>query len=224
MVGQKVMWLDIPLRSGRRLLDVGCGNGQFLARMRKIGWEVIGVELDKQAVDVARDMLGIYVYHGSLEEAKFSEDSFDAITMHHVIEHLFDPIGTLKECHRLLKPGGKLVVVTPNIDSLGHKLFKEAWRGLEPPRHLYIFSTNNIKICARRAGFQVVKIRTTARSARRIRAASLIIRREGVLPGGSSPRQSFLGRLQGLLFQLVEYGISQIRDIGEEIILVATKR
>ena len=114
IVGGSVMWLKAGERG--RLLDVGCGNGRFLAQMRGLGWEVVGVEPDPEAARIAKERFGLEVFQDTLEEAKFPNDSFDAITMNHVIEHVPDPVGLLAESRRILKPGGKLVVVTPNTN------------------------------------------------------------------------------------------------------------
>ena len=98
-----------------RLLDVGSGNGLFLHQMKRLGGAVAGVELDGRAASVARAKFGLEVFEGPLEEATFPDEYFDAITMNHVIEHVLDPVGLLKECRRVLRPGGKLVVTTLNI-------------------------------------------------------------------------------------------------------------
>lgn len=220
IVGGSVMWLN-GLRPGK-LLDVGCGNGHFLATMRGLGWEVAGVEPDKQAAKVARERFGLSVHEGLLEEGSFPDDTFDAITMHHVVEHLPDPINTLRECGRILKKSGRLVVAVPNIESLGHRLYREAWRGLEVPRHLFLFSSSTLRACVERSGLRVLELRTTARSAGWMRIASRFIRRNGVLPGGS-PQKIGLGlQLEGLAFQVLEYGLCSIKDVGEEVVLIAT--
>jgi len=118
----------------------------------------MGVEPDPEAVKGAQAEFGLNVFHGTLEEACLQSGYFDAITMNHVIEHLADPVGTLKECCRVLKPGGELVIVPPNIVSLGHKIFTRGWGGLEPPRHLYLFSPGTLSACAQRAGLNVQRL------------------------------------------------------------------
>ena len=222
MAELSVMTLEGSLKG--KLLDLGCGNGLFLSMMRELGWEVMGVEPDGQAVEIARERFGLSVHEGTLKEAYFPNDTFDAITMNHVIEHIWGPISTLQECRRVLKPGGRLVVVTPNIESLGHRLFGEAWRGLEVPRHLYFFSARTLRVCAEQAGLRILQLRTTARSARWMWAASLLIRRDGVLPGGSPQKQGLWLRLEGLAFQAVEHGLCAVRDnAGGELVLIAMK-
>jgi SAM-dependent methyltransferase len=221
IAGGAVMWLN-GSRPGK-LLDVGCGNGRFLATMRKLGWEVAGVEPDKQAAKVARERFGLDVHEGVLEEIAFPDDTFDAITMGHVVEHLPDPVNTLRECQRILKKDGRLVVTVPNIESLGHRLYREAWIYLDPPRHLFLFSPLTLRACVERSGLQVLELRTTACSGRWIWAASLLIRRNGTLPGGSPKKQSLWLRLAGQAFQALEHGLCWVTDAGEEVVMIATK-
>lgn len=140
-----------------RLLDVGCGSGEWLIEMRERGWEVEGVDFDEGAVTAAKQR-GLPVRCGSLEEHTLPGSSFDAVTLSHVVEHLSNPIETLAECARILKPGGKLVLMTPNGASLGHRIFKQSWRGLEPPRHLHLFSMGSMRQALAMAGFETISI------------------------------------------------------------------
>lgn len=140
-----------------KLLDVGCGSGEWLLQMKARGWRVEGVDFDKKAVDAAGSQ-GIAVKHGSLEQQRYPDNSFDAVTLSHVIEHVPMPLETVAECFRILKPGGRLVMFTPNGESLSHKLFKRDWRGLEPPRHLHIFTLNSMNRLLRAAGFSHAKV------------------------------------------------------------------
>lgn len=141
-----------------RLLDVGCGSGDWLLSMREMGWQVEGVDFDDNAVKAARQQ-GLEVQCGSVEQQKFASGRFDAVILNHVIEHVPDPVATAAECRRILKPGGKLVIFTPNAASLGHQVFKQDWRGLEPPRHLHVFSTRSMPRMLRLAGFADICIR-----------------------------------------------------------------
>jgi 2-polyprenyl-3-methyl-5-hydroxy-6-metoxy-1,4-benzoquinol methylase len=147
MVGR----LALP-RKGARLLDVGCGNGAFLAQMRDMGWNVTGVDPDPTAVDAARRR-GLTVQEGTVHDAAFPDDHFDAITLNHVIEHLHDSTGTLRECYRILRPGGVLCVITPNLDAQGHAEFGRDWYGLDAPRHLVLFTAGSLKRTLAEAGF-----------------------------------------------------------------------
>ncbi|MBA4381836.1 MAG: hypothetical protein C0406_04650 [Sideroxydans sp.] len=177
----RIFWL--PYTEGGRLLEVGFGNGATLARLGGLGWNVVGVEFDEVSVGLAHDR-GLDARLGSVEDAAFPSESFDAVVSSHVIEHLPDPLGFLKECRRVLKNNGRLVLTTPNAASLGHRLFVKNWRGLEPPRHLHIFGPNALLALAKQAGFRDVRVTTTARSGS-ILAQSLRLAR-GANPEGAS--------------------------------------
>lgn len=222
IVAGSLMYLDVGKKG--RLLDVGCGNGRFLAQMRELGWEVMGVEPDPEAVRIAREQFGLEIFQGTLEEARFPDDNFDAITLNHVIEHVTDPISLLTECRRILKPVGKLVVVTPNIRSLGARLFGKAWLHWDPPRHLFLFSPKSLRICAEQAGLKVQSIRTSSKGARFMWAASRLIQERGKLPGGSPRRLGWGLKLESLVFWAVEYLACRLQpNVGEEVVLEATK-
>lgn len=147
----EVRWL--PAVQNGRLLDVGCGAGGWIHAMQSRGWSVDGVDFDPKAVAVARSK-GLQVRLGALEDQDYPNETFDAITLSHVIEHVPYPNNTLAECYRLLKPGGKIVLLTPNSGSLSHKIFKKSWRGLEPPRHLHIFSLPSMEALLKNNGFE----------------------------------------------------------------------
>jgi SAM-dependent methyltransferase len=129
--------------NGGRLLDIGCGQGTFLSEMSRAGWDVQGVEPDLSAAAVARAN-GVPVVDEPLERAQLTPGSFDAATMNHVIEHFHEPNEALRIAQRLLKPGGLLWIATPNLDSRGHALFGRDWIGLEPPRHLVLFTRSSL--------------------------------------------------------------------------------
>lgn len=207
-----------------KLLDVGCGNGQFLSKMRGLGWEVFGVEPDSRAVKAGQEKFRLNIYEGTLQEASFPNDCFDAITMSHVLEHASDPIDLLKECQRVLKRQGRFVVITPNIESLAHVVFQESCRHLEPPRHLFLFSHKSLKACIERAGLSVVSLRTTTRWGARMWRASRSIQKHGMLTRGSLENLTWPEHLQSLIFHIMEQIASLRRKtIGEELVLVATK-
>lgn len=212
-----VMGLSAERRG--RLIDIGCGNGQFLALMRCLGWEVLGVDPDVEAARVAENTFGIKVISSTLEEANLPEAIADAITMNHVIEHVSDPLRLLKESKRILKPGGTLVVVTPNLNSLGRYVFGASWRDWDIPRHLFIFSRESLEKCAYQAGLRVNSLRTTARSARWIWATSHVIHTKGRCPNPDRKKFSRGVHFKGWVFQWLEHLFGN----GEELMLIATR-
>jgi len=205
---------------GGRVLDVGCGSGEWLGMMRDLGWQVEGIDFDEKAVNVARQT-GLNVRCGALEGQNFPAASFDAVTLNHVIEHVPDPVGTLKECARILKPGGKLVLATPNTASLSHRVFKSDWRGLEPPRHLHIFSPTAIRGALAHAGFRNVTIHPIIASS--VVYESRMLRRGKTGPGvtASSHRPT---ALLARLFNLAELCFVKFQPaIADCLAAVATK-
>jgi 2-polyprenyl-3-methyl-5-hydroxy-6-metoxy-1,4-benzoquinol methylase len=150
--------LGRPQGATSRLLDVGCGNGHFLLVAQRLGWKSYGVEIDTAAAQAARagggEILGAQV--GELG-ARY-EQFFDVVTLSHVIEHVPDPIATLRHCFRVLKPGGKIWIETPNIDSVGYDTYGSAWRALEAPRHLVLFCPTALRLSLERAGFEQTRV------------------------------------------------------------------
>ena len=142
-------------RSGK-LLDVGTGFGFFPAEMKKRGWEVAGVEISQKAMDYARDVLGLTIFPGPLEKAALPGNDFDAVTGFYVIEHLSHPMAFLGECHRILKPGGFLLLRYPHTTPIKNLLqflgIKN--RLYDLPAHLSDFTPKMIQQCLERIGFK----------------------------------------------------------------------
>jgi SAM-dependent methyltransferase len=136
------------------ILDVGCGVGLFLALLHERGWSGTGTEWSHHAARRARETFNLTVHTGPLRELRPA--AFDIVTLWHVVEHMHDPRGELREIGRLLAPGGRLVVATPNADSLALRVFGGAWYHLDAPRHLQIFSPASLNDIAARAGFAPV--------------------------------------------------------------------
>jgi 2-polyprenyl-3-methyl-5-hydroxy-6-metoxy-1,4-benzoquinol methylase len=208
-----------------RLLDVGCGRGDFLHTMAKRGWDVHGVDFDRAAAMAAKALYGLDVRVGTLNDVVSSGDRFDVVTASHVLEHVPDPSEFLSQCRLLLKSGGMLILKTPNVGSFGHKLYANCWRGLEPPRHLHLFTINALNMCAAGAGFASVRSFTTATGAEQILIASHYIkRRGGFRPETFGLLTAIVSRLLAPLLAIraqIEWLIN--RETGEEIctILIA---
>jgi len=139
-----------------RILDVGCGVGHFLNGMKQRGWQAFGTEVSARAAAYARERFGLKVFVGQLEEAEFPAAYFDAITLWHVLEHLHDPLATLKEINRLLKNDGFLVFSIPNWHSVDARLFGKYWVGLDMPRHLFTFPRPALEELLAKAGFKIL--------------------------------------------------------------------
>jgi 2-polyprenyl-3-methyl-5-hydroxy-6-metoxy-1,4-benzoquinol methylase len=213
--------MHLPVKPGGRLLEVGCGNGEMLQFLREAGWQTEGVDFDATALTIARDR-GLAVHPGTVESQGYTSDTFDAITSSHTIEHLPHPAQFLRECHRILKPRGQLVIVTPNSNSLCHRFFKQSWHGLDPPRHLYIFNTLSLQRLFVEAGFRKIRVWTSIRDADRLFAVSQSIRLKGQHIWGSP--QPLSVRLVGTAFQFVEYLFVTLGcKVGEEIVVIAEK-
>jgi SAM-dependent methyltransferase len=137
-----------------RLLDIGCATGFFLNGMRAQGqWDLYGVEISPYAARVAQEKYGLNVRIGTLEDAAFPDNFFDVVTLWDVLEHLHEPVKSLQEIHRVLKPDGLLVFRVPNLASLDARLFGPFWAGLDPPRHLYVFSPRTVETLLHKTGF-----------------------------------------------------------------------
>ncbi|MDP9099945.1 MAG: class I SAM-dependent methyltransferase [Verrucomicrobiota bacterium] len=133
--GHSVQFLSY--RSSGKLLDVGCGNGDFMLWMQQIGWQVEGIELDPLAAKIAIER-GLRVNIAKIEEVDFPPASFDAITLSHVAEHFPNPARIFEKLAPFLKPDGVLVSVSPNPGSILRRIFGNKWYALDPPRHLFI--------------------------------------------------------------------------------------
>ena len=153
-----------PLASGLAL-DVGCGSGERLDYLRAIGWgSAEGIDPDPAAV-ASGERLGRPIRLGSAEAIPHEPGSADAVFMHHVVEHVVDLRQVLTEARRVLRPGGHLVITTPNLDSAGRTRWGPWWRGYEAPRHLQLYTLAALGRALADAGFTVIEGRTSARAA-----------------------------------------------------------
>jgi len=203
------------------LLDVGCGNGEFIARMRSLGWAVSGVDPDPSAVSYARGR-GLQVFAGTIADVP-DKACYDVITLNHVIEHVAEPVELLAECRKRLRPGsGRLIITTPNIGSLGRWWFGEYWRGLEVPRHLILFSSVALQECVKRAGLCLHSVGTETRLAHMIYIASACAK-QGDRDIGERTDFKVSTKVAAYLFRALEDSVLHLkRDLGEEVLCVCT--
>lgn len=216
-----IRYLDAPPANQHRLLDVGCGDGEALDILRRLGWQTTGVEVDGKAVASARAR-GLDVRQGHLQDAGFAEHSFDVTTSSHVIEHVHDPLEFLREQRRILKPGGRLIAVTPNVEGPMHKTWGKHWLGLDPPRHLALFTRSSLRRLASAAGFSRIQIVTTARAVALVQITSTKMRDEGTWRHMSWPGLPIWLKAQ-LLQLATTLRVKAGRLEGEELVLIATK-
>ena len=149
----------LPAPRGReeRLLDIGCGSGDFLRVADRLGYRATGIDLDPMAVEQGRAQ-GLDMRVAPFPGSGLERDAFAQITMSHVLEHLHDPVGGLREALSLLVPGGRLWLSQPNLGALGLRRFGVYWRGLEPPRHLTLVDTDRLVRLLGEVGFTRVTV------------------------------------------------------------------
>ena len=139
-------------------LEIGCGDGWMLASLRDIGWRVLGTERSVESAKFAVRQQGLTVIVGELQALK-PEPSFDLIFMHHVLEHLHDPMTTLRQCAVLLKPGGALIVAVPNLASWQFRVSRQHWFHLDVPRHLVHFTPQALTNALQQVGLRIESVR-----------------------------------------------------------------
>lgn len=141
-----------------RLLDIGAATGFLVSEANKNGWQAEGVEISKWAASWARNNLKVKMHTGDVFAAKFKSESFEAVTMLDILEHLEDPIKELKEVHRILKKGGILYIETINFDHFITKhLVGKNYKHIVPAFHLIYFGRKQLREFLKKAGFKIVK-------------------------------------------------------------------
>ncbi|MGA7730550.1 MAG: class I SAM-dependent methyltransferase [Chloroflexia bacterium] len=138
-----------------KVLDIGCGRGLLLHKLRQRGWTPMGTELNEEAATYAREQLGLPVTTQMVEEAGFPDGEFDLIILWHVLEHVQSPRAMLREVSRILKPGGTLLVAVPNFGSLEARLSGKSWFHLDVPRHLTHFTKATLQHALDTAGLTI---------------------------------------------------------------------
>jgi len=140
-----------------KLLDVGCGSGEFLDFMKKKGWNVCGVEPDEKTRIYATNHFKLNIYDEE-QINNFYEKEFDIISMWHVLEHVFLPDERMMQLKKILKDDGTLLIAVPNSESADALFYKEFWAGYDVPRHLYHFNKESAYFLFKKTGFKCVQI------------------------------------------------------------------
>jgi 2-polyprenyl-3-methyl-5-hydroxy-6-metoxy-1,4-benzoquinol methylase len=149
--------LPAPSSKSIRLLDAGCGNGDFLEVATRLGFATVGLDPDPKAAEAGRQA-GLDIRSGTLPGSGLEANSFDHATLKDVLEHLHQPLQALREIRSLLKPGGRIWVSQPNLGAIGLAEFGPYWRGLEPPRHLTLTNVDGMRGLLQRSGFVNVNV------------------------------------------------------------------
>jgi SAM-dependent methyltransferase len=164
------------------VLDVGCGEGEFLAELQSLGWSVEGIDPSEAAVAIAQDR-GVRAAVGTFADVTLEAGSFDAITFRLVFEHIGDPVGALAKCRNALRKRGNLWIATPSLDSEAHRAFGRDWIHLEPPRHAVLYTRGSLTRLLEVSGFELVSVRP-------LRQAQWSFRLSAALAAGLSPFES----------------------------------
>jgi SAM-dependent methyltransferase len=209
----------LPLAVGRpRLLDVGCGEGAFLARMQSLGWSVEGIEPSSEAAARARER-GVAVQRETLAQGSLEPGSFDAITFRLVFEHLRDPVSALAECRRTLRPGGVVWIATPSLEAAAHRVFRRDWIHLEAPRHAVLYTPSALGRLLSRTGFEVGALHP-------LRQARWSFRMSAALASGLSPFEDAppLSRKLALRAALADLEAARHPEAADVIVVIAYAR
>lgn len=148
----KRRWIE-KQEGKKRILDYGCGTGQFLKYLKQYNWETTGVEPDPNAREIASINEGIDV-HSTID--KLSGKKFNVITLWHVLEHVHDINKLLAQLNKLLTKKGRLVIAVPNHESYDRKFYKEYWAAYDVPKHLYHFNTETLTELMKQNSFKLV--------------------------------------------------------------------
>lgn len=142
-------------------LDIGCGSGAYESYVIKNnpGWKFYGIEPDKGSYQIANKVKDFNVFNGDLKSAQYSDNFFNVILMSHSLEHVSSPVEIVKECFRILKPGGHLIIGVPNFNSFARRLFGKYWFHLDAPRHLFHFTPDVLEKIVESTGFKTEQIR-----------------------------------------------------------------
>lgn len=158
---ERIKKINEKIGDKTRMLDIGSAFGDSLLEARKLGWkEVYGVEISEYAVKVSRKR-GLNIKMGTLVEARYPSNYFDAVTLQDVIEHVRAPKAEVKEIYRILKPGGIIFIVAPDAGNILRRLLGPHWYHYQPGEHLMYFSRKTLARVLGDANFKKVKTGTT---------------------------------------------------------------
>jgi SAM-dependent methyltransferase len=202
---KKLRRLDQFRKSGN-FLEIGCNAGAMLCAARDLGWKVKGVDLSPAPAAFAREKMGLDVFTGTVEEAGYPDDYFDVVFTNATLEHLRHPLATLKECLRILRPGGAFYADTVNWDSYTRRLLGTNWKLISPSDHVHLFTPDNILSLCHHAGFEHVKTWTT-----------------GIRVQANDPESTFKSPWHGNLLKGPLSLLTRLNNKGDSIEFIAQK-
>jgi 2-polyprenyl-3-methyl-5-hydroxy-6-metoxy-1,4-benzoquinol methylase len=205
---------EIPFVKNGQVLDVGCGNGRYLDGMKKLGWNVKGVEFNASAVAVCK-LSELDVHHGDLISAKLPENTFDVINVSHVIEHVPNPKEFFAELARVLKKNGLLIIKTPNSEALGRAWLGTNWFPNEVPRHLFLFSIKNLTALANSFDLKTNLVATRSTPKFILNSIDYVLQNQGK-PSKKIAWKRWLAKTYVL--------IAKVKRRGDEILIVFTNK
>lgn len=167
----------------RSIMEIGCGDGNFLAFLQRVGWEVAGTEFAAKNVDLVRRKHGTSVHQGTFTELGFPTATFDTVGMYHVLEHVYDPLPVITEVGRTLKRGGIFHVQIPHVEGIEGSIAGNYFWALATPCHAYLYGRATLSRLLANGGLRVLSVRTydpwhspecTANTIRAVAAAALV--------------------------------------------------
>ncbi len=194
-----------------KILDIGCGSGAYLNYLRKKGWQVAGLDVSPLAVKQTR-RLGIECFMSEVYNADFRPESFNVVTAINTIEHMHNPLRSLKKINEILKKNGTLIIVVPNVESLEAKIFGRHWHEWDIPRHLYHFSLETLTKLLELANFNIILVEHESRIDGLLRSIDLVVgEKTGLLIRG-------LSKLLYPAFALFE------RRVGKGLLIIRARK
>lgn len=227
---EKLLDLVEPFRKTGRILDVGCSAAFFLLVAKERGWQPQGAEIAKWAAEFSRNELGIDVFNGMLQDAKFPDGHFDAVFSSHVMEHIGQPLGLLKEMARVLRPGGAHLTVVPTQFASPSWRLAQRFIGDPPPIHASFYNRETYAGFLKQAGLRVRAIRYNVELTRLrdlLRSQQENARRwqeeKTAVVNGSSPAAASGRPFWINLAKSAVNACGNFLDMGDEIIALAVK-
>jgi SAM-dependent methyltransferase len=193
-----------------RWLDIGCGPGFLLSQAQVQGWQCTGLEPSPFATSYARDQFGIEdVRTTDVDKATFPKNSFDVISMQHVLEHFRDPLATMDRVLAWLKSGGLLYVETPDVGSPLAQREGPNWEHLKIPEHLFYFSERTLRLLCAKINCEVIFVKHP------VKGTGLL----NVICGGEDPARNFYDRFKyNPIFQMVVRSVRQLNELYRTVV------